>query len=344
VDTLQTLAGAIVVLTVLFEVLWTAGAEGAGPITKRVAHLQWELLLILHRRVRSHGLLVAGGLGVFVFTLAVWVVALWAGWVLVFNGDRTIIDAATRMQADEADLIYFTGYTIFTLGTGDFIPNGALWQVLTPIASLTGLFVVTLAITYLVQVIQALTHKRQVALRISAMGTSGVSMVRNMCGPDDAGGFSAHLQALTEALATLQQQLLSYPVLHYMHTRKRSLAIAPAVAALDEALSIFEQGIDRGPAIDRGTFRPIRQVITELLETLDSAFIDAAETPPAPPALERLRGAGLPVVEDAAFRARMAKLGERRQLLCGWVEADGWEWDDLQHPDEITPPSHALAA
>jgi hypothetical protein len=333
VELLLTIAGGILVLGIMFEVLWTAGAEGAGPLTKRIAHVQWLVLLRGYRRTGSHGLLVAGGVGVFMSALVFWV-----------HGDRIVIDAATRLPADTSELIYFTGYTIFTLGTGDFIPEGDLWQVLTPIASLTGLFVVTFSISYLVSIIQALTHKRQVAVRVSAMGTSGPTILQQMCTPQDTRGLSQHLTSLTADLATVQQRLLSYPVLHYMHASRRSMAIAPAVAALDEALSIVEHGLRGSVDIDRGVYRPVRQVITELLRTLESAFIEPASEEPPLPDLEPLRRAGFATVEPGELRARMAELDARRRLLLGWVRCDGWEWEQVEPPEELAPPTRALAA
>lgn len=343
-DTGLTILGCILVLGIMFEVMWTAGAEGAGPLTKRIAHTLWLQLLRVYRRTGSHGLLVAGGVVVFLSALVFWVTTLWLGWALVFQGDRTVLDAATRLPADTSELIYYTGYTIFTLGTGDFVPNGDLWQVLTPIASLTGLFVVSFSISYLVSIVQALTHKRQVAVRISAMGTSATGILQQMCTPQDASGLSQHLATLTADLATVQQRLLSYPVIHYMHASRRSMAIAPAVAALDEALSIVHYGLHGSVEIDRGVYRPVRQVITELLGTLESAFIDPAEEEPPLPDLQRLRRHGFATVEPDELRARMAEIEGRRRLLRGWVRCDGWEWDELVPPDETAPPTQALAA
>ncbi|XVH33461.1 ion channel (plasmid) [Haloferacaceae archaeon DSL9] len=44
--------------------------------------------------------------------------------------------------------MYFTGYTIFTLGNGDFYPTAANWQVTTVLTSASGLLLITLIVTY----------------------------------------------------------------------------------------------------------------------------------------------------------------------------------------------------
>ena len=153
---LLTVLGSVLVLGIMFEVLWTAGAEGAGPLTKRLGHYQWQFLLGAHRRFGGNWVLVAGGVGVFVCTLMFWVATLWTGWSLIFWGTDAVVAASTGAAADGTDVVYFVGYTLFTLGTGDFVPHGGVWQVLTPVASLSGLFVVTFSISYLVSIIQAI--------------------------------------------------------------------------------------------------------------------------------------------------------------------------------------------
>ena len=51
------------------------------------------------------------------------------------------------------------GFTAFTLGVGDYIPNGQPWEVLTAIAVVSGLGLTTLAIIYLVPVVSAVTAR-----------------------------------------------------------------------------------------------------------------------------------------------------------------------------------------
>lgn len=52
-------------------------------------------------------------------------------------------DAANGEPAGLVDRLYFTGYTVFTLGNGDFKPGSGIWQIATGAAAGTGLFLVT---------------------------------------------------------------------------------------------------------------------------------------------------------------------------------------------------------
>jgi hypothetical protein len=50
--------------------------------------------------------------------------------------------------------IFYTGYTLSTLGLGDMEPEGNFWDILA-ILSFTGLILISIAITYLIPVVSA---------------------------------------------------------------------------------------------------------------------------------------------------------------------------------------------
>ena len=64
----------------------------------------------------------------------------------------------------------FTGYTLSTLGNGDFKPGTSFWRIYTVIISLSGLSILTIAITYLVQVLTAEISKRRLSIYIATLG------------------------------------------------------------------------------------------------------------------------------------------------------------------------------
>jgi hypothetical protein len=57
--------------------------------------------------------------------------------------------------------IFYTGYTLSTLGLGDMEPEGNFWDILTAILSFTGLILISIAITYLIPVVSAEIAKRK---------------------------------------------------------------------------------------------------------------------------------------------------------------------------------------
>lgn len=96
--------------------------------------------------------------------LATWILLLWTGFLLLFSVDvQSVLNAKTDVPADFWERVYFTGFTISTLSVGDFVPSGAGWRVIAALASLNGLFLMTLAISYLIPVMSAVVGKRQLA-------------------------------------------------------------------------------------------------------------------------------------------------------------------------------------
>lgn len=148
----------VVILIVFFDALTTTliVSEGAGSLTDRLVKALWRLTLAVRPPGQGSRLVaVAGSLMLFA-TLLMWVALQWVGWTLLFLADpEAILNATTQQPAGFSDTTYFVGFSVFTLGTGDFVGSSEGWRLTSAAASFTGLFVVTLAITYLLSVISA---------------------------------------------------------------------------------------------------------------------------------------------------------------------------------------------
>lgn len=336
--------GLLTLCLVYFDMLWTTFGEGGGPITRPVTSLLWRASLGLFHRRGYHTLLKWGGVVVTLSAVALWIFLLWGGWMLIFNAyDTAVVDGATKLPALFWERAYFVGYTIFTLGMGDFLPNGPVWQVLTAISSLSGLFLVTFSITYLVPVVQAATDKRQLAVHIATLGLSPQELLMNTWEADGPAALEDLLKTLTPGLVLLEQRHITYPVLHFLHSTSHVQAISLRVAALDEALTILALGFEHQGGLQQSAYRGARQAITQLLDTLDTAFIKPTDEAPPPPPLAPLRAYGLPAVSDDLFRQRLAALEHRRRLLRAFVESDGWAWEQLQPAPTPHDPLAPLA-
>ena len=338
---LVALLGLGLLATAMWDQYWTALGEGGGPITRRVAGGVRGLFVRLHRVWPESRLLSVGGVATILATILVWVGMFWAGATLVFLADtESVVNATTGETADLWERIYFSGYTLSTLGIGDVQPRGALWRVFVPALSFLGLVQISFSIAYLIPISAAASHKRKVASYVSCLGESADDIVVNMWDGESVASLSDHLQSLTTDLVLLEQNHIAYPVLHYFHSLKRPEAIGPSLAVLDEALSLIEHGIEEGGGLEQGQFHPARRIISNFLQTLEAASIwtqagdaaDRAGVPPVP-TLDRLRDNGVPVVSDAAFEASMDELADRRRLLHTLVEIDGWSWEVARDTD-----------
>jgi hypothetical protein len=327
VNALSLAAGIAILVGVVLDVLATTLREGAGPGTRLLTRASWRAALALHRRVRSHRLLVVLGVGVVLLAVVFWIAGLWLGWVLVFWAEpEAVVRYATGEPASLEERAYFAATTLLTLGPGDFVPRAEGWRAATALASLSGLFVVTFAVTYLVPIVRAAAHKRQVAVFVASLGQSPIGLLLRSWNGRRFTSFERVLERMTWELAQVEQSHLSYPVLHYLHSATRTRSMALSVASVDEALTILELGFDEGVRCDPGVLSQARASLESLIDTLGPP--PGGDVPPPPP-LEPLRRQGVPVTDDATFEARVERVAARRRRLRGLVEMDGWEWEQV---------------
>lgn len=324
------IVGIVLIFVVLFDVLWTTlRLAGAGPLTSWVTNLLWRLAL---RRTRSHPSLSSAGFLIVLLTVALWIGLVWLGWVLVFGMDPgAIVDSQSGQPAAFWARVYYAGFTLITLGNGDFKPAGALWQALTPIAAANGFFLVTLVITYLIPLMSAALQRRQLAVHIAVLGRTPQELLLRAWDGQGFGRLTDHLIGLTFPLMGLGEGHLAYPVLHCFHSSERDTAMAPNIAVLDEVLTLLE-GVAPEQRPDPLAIYPLRGAIDRLLSTLTEAHLTPERNPPPLPDLATLRSAGIRTVDHEAFRCSMEAANARRRLVFGLVEKEGWHWSDVIGP------------
>jgi hypothetical protein len=87
------------------------------------------------------------------------------------------MNVETNSPTTVVNKIFYTGYTLSTLGLGDMEPEGNFWDIL--ILSFTGLILISIAITYLIPVVSAEIAKRKISVTINTIGGSVEEMLLN---------------------------------------------------------------------------------------------------------------------------------------------------------------------
>lgn len=321
------LLGIALTLFVLYDVLWTTlRLEGAGALTSWTTTFLWRLSLKL---TRTHRSLALAGFFIVLLTIPLWITLLWTGWTLVLNMDpEAVVNEATGQPARFWERLYLVGANAITFGTSEYRAEGAVWHGLVIVSAASGFFLATLVITYLLPLVEAVQRRREVAVYISALGTTPEEILLRAWNGKGFDHLPDHLVALTESMIELGQAHLNYPVLHCFHSRDRDSAVAPMVAVLDECLTLIE-GLD--PDLRPGvmTVYPLRLAVERLLATLAEAHLEPERVPPPVPSLAGLRQAGIKTLDDEDFLGMVDPLQKRRRLLLGLVEQEGWRWDDV---------------
>jgi hypothetical protein len=307
----------------LWTTLWVDG--NAGPFTRR--HNSWMRRLILRLAGRRHRVLSMTGPIVLVMSVLVWAVLPWTGWVLLFSSNpSSLLKVHVGTPADLVDRIYFAGYTMFTMGNGDFTPNGKIWEFLTGWASLNGLFVLTLAVTYLLAIIEAVVAKRSFASQVWSLGRNAEEFVLHCWNGRSFPLIELQLTSLTEQLNLVGEQHHAYPMLHYYHETERKQSVSHNLAVFSEVLLILAHGVAESVRPAPSAVFSAQRTVEEFLETLRTAYVTPSEQPTPPPNLTKLGEAGIPVVSPDDLKAALAEREERRDLLRGFLDSERRDW------------------
>jgi len=218
--------------------------------------------------------------------------------------------------------VYFAGLTIFTLGMGDYVPNGQPWEVLTAVAASSGLGLTTLAITYLVPVVGAVTTGRVQASTIAGMGATPQAIVISALHDRDLGYLERRLQALSDDLLRTAERHLSYPVLHYFHGGERHVDLRTQAQRLDEAVTLLRYGVTEDVRPHPAILEGVRYAIGQLAVRAPGEQTQGVT--PAPPDLGPLRRAGIAVVDDETFARSVADLAPHRQRVQRFAGESLW--------------------
>lgn len=326
---LLSVGGVAIAGLVLFDVVTTtlAVGSGGGPLVSRWTLFVWRVSRRFIAEGR-HSVLRGVGLMVVLSVPVGWLLLIWAAWALVFSGAQgAVLETDTGAPAGLVDRIYFAGYSVLTLGNGEFRPAEGIWQLATVAASANGLVLVTLGVTYLIPVTQAASRRRELAAYLSSLGETPQELLRSTWDGQGFGPLCAQASRLALRVLELEQAQLTYPVLDYFHSERRRHAVAPSLAVLDEAITVVLHGIPPAVRPQTGVLEPVRDAVEGLLYTLRAGALEPSPEAPPAPLLDDLAAAGIPTTSPATYRAGLEALQHRRQLLRGFVEHDGWTWD-----------------
>lgn len=301
-------------------------SAAAGPLTSRLGAGWWSLARRLASRPSSPIMVTAGPV-VVLLTIGCWLALLWAGWTLIFTADpAAVVSSTTGAPASGWSRIYYTGFTVFTLGVGDYIPTGQPWEVLTAVAVMSGLGLTTLAITYLVPVVSAVIASRVQANTIAGMGATPQDIVITGLRDHPFPYFDHRLQTLSDSILETAERHLAYPVLHYFHSAERHVDLRVQAYALSEAVTLLQHGIAPDDRPHPAVMESVQHAISELLGRATDGTPDT-EPPPAPPALGPLQDAGLPTVDSDTFYTAVGGTTDHRRRLAHFANESLWPVD-----------------
>ena len=322
------LAGITVVLITAYDLIYTTfSPRGAGFVSDFITSVIWNTLRLFYKITGDHRILRGAGIIIVCATLLSWLLLLWAGQFMIVLADQdAVVDSTTNVPATNMQRLYYSGYILSTMGNGDYKGGTDGWRVYSAVISFAGLTLITIAISYMVPVISAVTERRALSIRIRAIGESAQNIILDNWDGNSCQRLKDHFSGLAESIALQGQMHLSYPVLQYFHHGRKATALLPSLAILDEALTMMLLYLPESTRPDPQHLIPLRKAITNFLLTLDIVSNRAEETEVPPLEVDLLRAHNLPLKHPDT--ELISTLDYRRKMLRSMIEHDGWKWKE----------------
>jgi hypothetical protein len=160
--------GVIVVLLVLRDIFHTLGhPEGQGSMSRFVMEAIWRFSQLRDGKSRLAQL--TGPLALFSVIL-VWALLAVVGWAFIYLPSVPMgFTYSSPVSASPAlDSLYISLVAISTLGFGDIVPTPGWLRIVIPLEALFGFALLTVAVSWILQVYPALGRRRVLAIRLSS--------------------------------------------------------------------------------------------------------------------------------------------------------------------------------
>ena len=237
-----------------FRTTWTAWASigralPAGPGRERFLSIYGPLSMALLFSLWAAGLILAFAL---------------VQWALQFQGGH---------GPDFGQQVYFSGVTFFTLGYGDVLPHGDWSRTAAVVEAGAGFGLIAVVIGYLPVLYQLFSRREAHVIQLDARAGSPPSasvMLRRHAESQGLDHVDELLRTWEVWGAELRESHLSYPMLAYYRSQHDDQSWLAALAAIMDSCALILIGVeDIKPLQARMTFSMARQVVMELVRSLD---------------------------------------------------------------------------
>lgn len=328
-------AGIVIVTLIVTDLAYTTfSSKGAGLFTNMITKATWNTALKIAGNDGSKKFLEHVGIVTIGFIIVFWFLLIWFGSSLIFcSSETSIIHFETGKAADTAEKFYYSGYTLSTLGVGDYVASEDIWRILTVVLSLSGFMLITTAISYMLPVLSADVAQKRISSYINTMGGNPQDILINHWRGDDFNSLENPFLELTEQILTHNQLLLAYPILYCFHDSATYKSTAVSIGKIDETLTILLINIPEENRPQERVVSSLREAITYYLITQKNHFVNIEEDnlqEAILPDLDDLQACGIPLVQDEEqINERYKKLLKRRGYLSYILRNEGRKFEDI---------------
>ncbi|WP_373057566.1 ion channel [Zunongwangia sp. H14] len=317
-EELYLIIGAVLLILVVYDFFFTTlSGSGAGLITKPVSKFTYKISRLIAgifgRKVYNFS-----GLAVNLVVLVVWVLMVWLGLFLLYSSNPSGIVDSKGVVATDWERLYFTGYTISTLGMGNFKPVTVLFEIFTSCFSFFGFIFFTSSMTYLLSVSSALINKRSLALSVQNLGKDPQDIAEKILKMNTAYSYQQFL-TLQEKIDRHAVNHQAYPVLHFYSHKDSEVCLSINLTRLDEALNILLSSPEAGDL--RRELQPLRIAITRFLKHINENYLHVSSSEE-----KTVKSYPFPYQTTGVEEESLDK---RRNILLALLKSESFTWDDV---------------
>lgn len=281
---LEQAAGAAVMLLFLADIFLTVlyARAGTGFIAPSWDRAIWSLFrAVANQSGRRRGAVLSfAGPFIVVSLVGLWALGLTVGAALQIRPElgTAIRPSSGATPTDFITALLVAGNSLSIVGGGDYAPHTTGTRLLYLINSLVGASVMSLVLSYLVQVYSALRERNALALTIDLMtGSTGdaAEMLARLGPNGDYSNATSELGNLVQPLAATKEAHHFYPLLFYFRFGEHRYSASRLGFVLLDLTTLIDTALDqqehatfiRSAAVDS-----LRRCALLLLQTLDEQF------------------------------------------------------------------------
>ena len=315
---LEQLLGAGLMLVFLADIFFTVlyARAGTGLLAPRWNRLVWAVVSGASRlssRYRSTILSLAGPL-IVVSLIAFWALGLTIGAALITRPElgTSIRPSSGDTPTDFVTALLVAGNSLSIVGGGDYSPYTSGTRILFLINSLIGASVLSLVLSYLVQVYSALRERNALALTVDLMTgcTGDAAEMLARLGPDgDFSNATSELGNLARSLALTKEAHHFYPLLFYFRFEEPLYSASRMTFVLLDVTTLIDTALDKqkhAALVRSVSVASLRQCTRLLLATLDRNFpiVDEKQTGSRTGDFEGSYAAAVAVLRNAGIETK----------------------------------------
>jgi hypothetical protein len=320
---IEPLLGLPLMLVVLADVFLTVlyARMGTSILGERLGRALWLAFRAVATRAPPHRrdrVLAYAGPVIVLTVLAVWIVLLMLGAALVIHPHlgTAVTTSSGQTKTDFMTAVYAAGNSITLVGSGNFSPQTPAFKAFYIVNSFVGMTMISLTLTYLMQIYTALQRRNALALAVhEASGETGdAADLIGAVGPQ--GNFSngyTHLAQLAAEMRAVKEAHHFYPVLVYFRFDEPYYTLSRLTTVVLDAVTLVKSGLDdeqfaslKQSAAVNGMWRATMRLLTSVDDVLlPRGLRDAPTAPPDAVTLDRWRkryDAGLRRLREAGLR------------------------------------------